>query len=86
VEPRSKLPPKKVFYLPNKEDKTHLAFETDVPLWPGSNLIQVFRPETTRSSRCRPWWYWPGARPRWCKDRQRRGPREVRMRNPAMAE
>jgi carboxyl-terminal processing protease len=38
----SKLPPKKVFYLPNRGDKTHLAFETDVPLWPGSNLIQVF--------------------------------------------
>jgi len=42
----SKLPPKKVFYLPNKGDKTHLAFETDVPLWPGSNLIQVFARET----------------------------------------
>ena len=42
----SKLPPKKVFYLPNKGDKTHLAFETDVPLWPGSNLVQVFARET----------------------------------------
>jgi hypothetical protein len=40
--PKSKLPPKKVFYLPNKGEKTHLTFETDVPLWPGSNLIQVF--------------------------------------------
>jgi len=42
----SKLPPKKVFYLPNRGDRTHLAFETDVPLWPGSNLIQVFARET----------------------------------------
>jgi len=42
----SKLPPKKVFYLPNKGDKTHLAFEADVPLWPGSNLVQVFARET----------------------------------------
>jgi len=42
----SKLPPKKVFYLPNKGNKTHLAFETDVPLWPGSNLVQVFARET----------------------------------------
>ena len=41
----SKMPPKKVFYLPNKGDKTRLAFETDVPLWPGSNLIQVFARE-----------------------------------------
>jgi carboxyl-terminal processing protease len=42
----SKLPPKKVFYLPNKGDKTRLSFETDVPLWPGSNLVQVFARET----------------------------------------
>ena len=41
----SKLPPKKVFYLPNKGEKTKLGFETDVPLWPGSNLIQVFARE-----------------------------------------
>ncbi|MBN2575145.1 MAG: PDZ domain-containing protein [Deltaproteobacteria bacterium] len=41
----SKLPPKKVFYLPNRGDKTRLAFETDVPLWPGSNLIQIFARE-----------------------------------------
>jgi hypothetical protein len=39
------LPPKKVFYLPNRGEKTSLAFETDVPLWPGSNLIQVFARE-----------------------------------------
>jgi carboxyl-terminal processing protease len=42
----SKLPPKKVFYQPNKGDKTRLAFEADVPLWPGSNLVQVFARET----------------------------------------
>jgi len=42
----SKLPPKKVFYLPNKGDKSHLAFEADVPLWPGSNLVQIFARET----------------------------------------
>jgi hypothetical protein len=41
----SKLPPKKCFYLPNKGEKTRLPFETDVPLWPGSNLIQVFARE-----------------------------------------
>jgi carboxyl-terminal processing protease len=42
----SKLPPKKVFYLPNRGDKTKLSFEADVPLWPGSNLVQVFARET----------------------------------------
>jgi carboxyl-terminal processing protease len=42
----SKLPPKKVFYLPNRGDKNKLSFETDVPLWPGSNLVQVFARET----------------------------------------
>ena len=41
----SKMPPKKVFYLPNKGEKTRLSFETDVPLWPGNNLIQVFARE-----------------------------------------
>ena len=41
----SKLPPKKVFYLPNRGEKTRLSFQTDVPLWPGSNLIQVFARE-----------------------------------------
>ena len=41
----SKLPPKKVFYLPNHGEKTRLSFETDVPLWPGSNVIQVFARE-----------------------------------------
>jgi carboxyl-terminal processing protease len=44
----SKLPPKKVFYLPNRgTERNKLAFETDVPLWPGSNHIQVFARETT---------------------------------------
>ena len=42
----SKLPPKKVFYLPNRGDKNKLSFEADVPLWPGSNLVQVFARET----------------------------------------
>ncbi len=42
----SKLPPKKVFYLPNRGDKTKLSFDAEVPLWPGSNLIQVFARET----------------------------------------
>jgi carboxyl-terminal processing protease len=42
----SKLPAKKVFYQPNRGDKTKLGFETDVPLWPGSNIIQVFARET----------------------------------------
>jgi hypothetical protein len=42
----SKLPPKKVFYMPNKGDKTRLSFQADVPLWPGSNLVQIFARET----------------------------------------
>jgi carboxyl-terminal processing protease len=42
----SKLPPKKVFYLPNRGSKNKLSFEADVPLWPGSNLVQVFARET----------------------------------------
>jgi carboxyl-terminal processing protease len=42
----SKLPPKKVFYLPNKGHHTRLAFEADIPLWTGSNLIQVFARES----------------------------------------
>jgi carboxyl-terminal processing protease len=41
----SKLPPKKVFYMPNKGDKTRLSFKADVPLWPGSNLVQIFARE-----------------------------------------
>jgi carboxyl-terminal processing protease len=42
----SKMPPKKVFYQPNRGDRTRMPFETEVPLWPGSNLIQVFARET----------------------------------------
>jgi carboxyl-terminal processing protease len=42
----SKMPAKKVFYLPNRGDKTRLPFQTDVPLWPGSNIIQIFARET----------------------------------------
>jgi carboxyl-terminal processing protease len=43
----SKLPAKKVFYLPNRVRKNKLPFSADVPLWPGSNIIQVFARETT---------------------------------------
>ncbi len=44
----TKLPAKKVYYLPNnsKGDRARLSFETDVPLWPGSNLVQIFARET----------------------------------------
>ena len=42
----SKMPAKKVFYLPNRGEKNKLPFQTDVPLWPGSNIIQVFARET----------------------------------------
>jgi carboxyl-terminal processing protease len=42
----SKMPAKKVFYLPNRGERTRLPFQTDVPLWPGSNIIQVFARET----------------------------------------
>ncbi len=41
----SKLPAKKVFYLSNRGDKTRLPFETKVPLWPGSNIIQIIARE-----------------------------------------
>ncbi len=44
--PSSKLPAKKVFYMSNRGEKTRLSFQTDVPLWPGSNFIQVFARET----------------------------------------
>jgi carboxyl-terminal processing protease len=43
----SKLPAKKVYYLPNRGEKNKLPFQADVPLWPGSNIIQVFARETT---------------------------------------
>jgi carboxyl-terminal processing protease len=42
----SKMPAKKVYYLPNRGERTKLPFQTDVPLWPGSNIIQVFARET----------------------------------------
>ncbi len=42
----SKMPPKKVYYLPNTGDKTKLSFDTNVQLWPGSNIVQVFARET----------------------------------------
>ena len=39
---------KKVFYMPNRPtgDRTKLDFEADVPLWPGSNMVQVFARES----------------------------------------
>jgi hypothetical protein len=44
----AKIPMKKVFYLPNRQtgDRTKLEFATDVPLWPGSNMVQVFARES----------------------------------------
>ena len=44
--PDSKIPPKKVFYLPNRGAPNLLAFETDVPVHPGSNVIQLVARET----------------------------------------
>jgi carboxyl-terminal processing protease len=42
----SKMPPKKVFYQSNRGERTRMPFQTDVPLWPGSNIVQVFARET----------------------------------------
>ena len=44
----AKVPMKKVFYLPNRQtgDRTKLDFEAEVPLWPGSNTVQVFARES----------------------------------------
>ena len=44
----AKVPMKKVFYLPNRPngDRTKLDFEAEVPLWPGSNMVQVFARES----------------------------------------
>jgi carboxyl-terminal processing protease len=44
----AKIPVKKVFYQPNRVsgDRTKMDFETDIPLWPGSNLVQVFARES----------------------------------------
>lgn len=42
----AKMPARKVYYLRNDGDPRRLNFTADVPLWPGSNLIQVFARET----------------------------------------
>jgi carboxyl-terminal processing protease len=44
----AKVPMKKVFYQSNRAtgDRTKLDFEADVPLWPGSNMVQVFARES----------------------------------------
>jgi carboxyl-terminal processing protease len=44
----AKIPVKKVFYQPNRlvGDRSKMEFEADVPLWPGSNLVQVFARES----------------------------------------
>ena len=44
----AKIPVKKAFYQPNRltGDRTKMDFEADVPLWPGSNLVQVFARES----------------------------------------
>jgi carboxyl-terminal processing protease len=44
----AKIPVKKVFYQPNRlsGDRTKMDFDADVPLWPGSNLVQVFARES----------------------------------------
>jgi carboxyl-terminal processing protease len=47
----AKIPVKKVFYQPNQPsraggDRTKMDFEADIPLWPGSNLVQVFARES----------------------------------------
>ena len=44
----AKIPVKKVFYQPNRlsGDRTKMDFDADIPLWPGSNLVQVFARES----------------------------------------
>ena len=44
----AKIPVKKVFYQPNvlTGDRTRMDFDADIPLWPGSNLVQVFARES----------------------------------------
>jgi hypothetical protein len=44
----AKIPVKKAFYQPNRlaGDRTKLDFEADIPLWAGSNLVQVFARES----------------------------------------
>ncbi|HXI57174.1 MAG TPA: MXAN_5808 family serine peptidase [Polyangia bacterium] len=44
----AKTPMKKVFYQPNSlvGDRSKMDFAADVPLWPGSNMVQVFARES----------------------------------------
>jgi carboxyl-terminal processing protease len=44
----AKIPVKKVYYQPNRVggDRTKMDFEADIPLWSGSNLVQVFARES----------------------------------------
>jgi carboxyl-terminal processing protease len=44
----AKIPVKKVYYQPNRltGDRTKMDFEADIPLSPGSNLVQVFARES----------------------------------------
>jgi carboxyl-terminal processing protease len=44
----AKIPVKKAFYQPNRTvgDRTKMEFEADIPLWAGSNLVQVFARES----------------------------------------
>jgi carboxyl-terminal processing protease len=44
----AKIPVKKAFYQPNRlaGDRTKMDFEADIPLWAGSNLVQVFARES----------------------------------------
>ena len=44
----AKIPVKKAFYQPNRMtgDRTKMDFEADIPLWAGSNLVQVFARES----------------------------------------
>jgi carboxyl-terminal processing protease len=44
----AKIPVKKAFYQPNRlaGDRTKMEFEADIPLWAGSNLVQVFARES----------------------------------------
>jgi carboxyl-terminal processing protease len=44
----AKIPVKKAFYQPNRlvGDRSKMEFEADIPLWAGSNLVQVFARES----------------------------------------
>jgi carboxyl-terminal processing protease len=44
----AKIPVKKAYYQPNRPagDRTRMDFEADIPLWAGSNLVQVFARES----------------------------------------